>query len=59
LTVSFSVVNNDGPFARMTTERPEIIVQGSDDSQNWKTYHFNYKPMGPNLPIFLHGSGWC
>ena len=29
----------------MTTERPEIIAQGSDDGDNWKTYLFKYKPV--------------
>jgi hypothetical protein len=28
----------------MTTDRPEIIVEGSNDGKNWKTYQFKYKP---------------
>ena len=28
----------------MTTSRPEIIIEGSNDGRNWKTYEFNYKP---------------
>ncbi len=44
LTSAFSVVNNYGPFAVMTTVRPEIIVQGSDDGEHWRTYPFKYKP---------------
>ncbi|NOT11829.1 MAG: lipase maturation factor family protein [Methylococcaceae bacterium] len=45
LTTSYSLINNYGPFAIMTTERPEIIVQGSNDGKNWLTYHFKYKPV--------------
>lgn len=45
LTSAYSVVNNYGPFAIMTTERPEIIVQGSNDGRNWLTYQFKYKPV--------------
>ncbi len=44
-TSTFSIVNNYGPFAIMTKERPEIIVQGSNDGIEWKTYKFNYKPV--------------
>lgn len=42
----FRLVNGYGLFAVMTTERREILVQGSDDGLNWKTYEFRYKP-GP------------
>src|SRR5262249_52367877 len=31
-------------FAIMTTARPEIIVEGSDDGATWKAYEFSYKP---------------
>ena len=41
---TFSLVNNYGPFAVMTTKRYEIIVQGSDDEQHWQDYQFKYKP---------------
>jgi len=43
-TSNFWLVNVYGPFAVMTKERPEIIVQGSDDGINWKDYPFKYKP---------------
>src|SRR5262249_10199940 len=33
-----------GLFAVMTTSRPEILVDGSRDGQNWKTYEFKWKP---------------
>ena len=37
-------LNNYGLFASMTTDRPELIVQGSRDGETWKTYHFKWKP---------------
>jgi hypothetical protein len=36
--------NRYGLFAVMTTRRPEIIVEGSDDGMNWKPYDFRWKP---------------
>jgi Lipase maturation factor len=38
------VVNNYGPFPVMTTERLEIVVEGSDDGRQWQAYEFRYKP---------------
>jgi lipase maturation factor 1 len=38
------VVNSYGLFAVMTTERPEIVVEGSRDGVNWQAYEFPYKP---------------
>ena len=43
-TSPFQVVNSYGLFAVMTTERLEIVVEGSDDGQNWLAYEFPYKP---------------
>ena len=40
----FRIVNAYGLFAVMTTERPEIVVEGSDDGQDWKPYEFRWKP---------------
>jgi hypothetical protein len=40
----FEIVNTYGLFAVMTTTRPEIILEGSDDQQNWREYSFRYKP---------------
>lgn len=37
------IVNEYGPFAVMTTRRPEIIVEGSNDGENWREYEFKYK----------------
>ena len=50
---TFSLVNNYGPFAVMTTKRNEIIVQGSNDAQHWTDYEFKYKPGNLNRV-----SGW-
>ena len=38
------IVNTYGLFAVMTTTRPEIIVEGSDDGVHWREYGFKYKP---------------
>ncbi len=38
------IVNSYGLFAVMTTSRPEIIVEGSNDGANWARYEFRYKP---------------
>jgi hypothetical protein len=43
LVSPFRSVNSYGLFANMTTIRPEIIVEGSDDGVQWKTYDFKYK----------------
>ncbi|PWU21966.1 MAG: membrane protein [Verrucomicrobia bacterium] len=40
----FHFVNSYGLFAVMTTERPEIIVEGSDDGLTWRAYEFRWKP---------------
>ncbi len=38
------IVNSYGVFAVMTTTRPEVIVEGSDDGEHWRAYEFRYKP---------------
>ena len=44
-TVSpFEIVNSYGLFAVMTTTRPEIIVEGSNDGTTWAHYEFKYQP---------------
>ena len=40
----FGIANTYGLFAVMTTSRPEIIVQGSNDGDTWLDYEFKYKP---------------
>jgi predicted DCC family thiol-disulfide oxidoreductase YuxK len=43
----FRTINGYGLFAVMTTERKEIVVQGSDDGATWRTYAFRFKPGDP------------
>ena len=38
------MVSGYGLFAVMTTERNEIIIEGSDDGVEWREYAFRYKP---------------
>jgi predicted DCC family thiol-disulfide oxidoreductase YuxK len=40
----FRSFNGYGLFAVMTTDRREIIVEGSNDGVNWLAYEFKYKP---------------
>jgi lipase maturation factor 1 len=44
ITEPFGVVNSYGLFAMMTTTRPEIVIQGSNDGSTWIDYSFRYKP---------------
>jgi len=44
----YRIVNNYGLFTGMTTSRPEIIIEGSNDGQNWLEYGFKYKPVELN-----------
>jgi len=41
---SFRTFNSYGLFAVMTMQRPEIVVQGSNDGKTWLDYEFKYKP---------------
>jgi hypothetical protein len=41
------LVNSYGLFAVMTTTRPEIVLEGSNDGQDWRAYEFRYKPGDP------------
>ena len=38
------MVSGYGLFAVMTTERDEIVIEGSDDGVIWHEYEFRYKP---------------
>jgi lipase maturation factor 1 len=40
----FRLANGYGLFAVMTTQRPELIIEGSNDGITWKAYDFKYKP---------------
>lgn len=53
LTSRIAIVNNYGPFAVMTTRRPEIVIEGSEDGAEWKPYLFKYKPGPLDRPL-----GW-
>jgi predicted DCC family thiol-disulfide oxidoreductase YuxK len=37
------IVNSYGLFAVMTTSRPEIIIEGSNDGKTWLDYEFKFK----------------
>jgi predicted DCC family thiol-disulfide oxidoreductase YuxK len=45
---SLRIVNTYGPFSVITTERMEIIIEGSNDGVNWSEYNFKYKPGDVN-----------
>lgn len=49
----FHIVGSYGLFAVMTTTRPEIIIQGSNDGLHWQDYEFKYKPGS-----LKKGPGW-
>jgi hypothetical protein len=38
------MVSSYGLFSVMTTERNEIVIEGSDDGVQWREYEFRYKP---------------
>jgi hypothetical protein len=44
VTQPFEIVNGYGLFATMTTSRPELIIEGSNDQVDWREYSFRYKP---------------
>jgi hypothetical protein len=37
----------------MTTTRPEVIYEGSDDGQHWREYSLKYKPGNTHRPLPL------
>jgi lipase maturation factor 1 len=50
----FRSVNGYGLFRVMTTERPELVLEGSRDSTHWEAYGFRYKPGDPmRRPSFV------
>ena len=48
---TFHIVGRYGLFAVMTTSRKEIVIEGSDDAQDWKAYEFPYKPGDVDRPL--------
>ena len=50
----FRTFSGYGLFAVMTTERREIVVEGSNDGVKWLPYEFKYKPGDVNRhPAFV------
>lgn len=41
---NFRINSSYGLFAIMTQERPELVLQGSNDNENWVDYEFKFKP---------------
>ena len=46
----FALVNDYGLFRRMTETRPEIVIEGSTDGQDWTPYEFRWKPGDLSRP---------
>ncbi len=46
-TTQLGIANPYGLFRVMTTERPEIVIEGSSDGVNWQPYEFVWKPGDP------------
>jgi predicted DCC family thiol-disulfide oxidoreductase YuxK len=44
----YHVANRYGLFAVMTTARPEIVLEGSNDGMTWEVYEFKFKPGDVN-----------
>ena len=40
-------INGYGLFRTMTTERPEIVIEGTHDGEQWTEYAFRWKPGDP------------
>jgi hypothetical protein len=40
----FRSINGYGLFRVMTTERPELVIEGSPDGVRWTAYEFRWKP---------------
>lgn len=49
----FHIVSGYGLFARMTTERREIVVEASYDGKEWRPYNFKFKPGALDGPPCL------
>jgi hypothetical protein len=43
----FRSLNSYGLFAVMTTTRPELVIEGSDDGREWLAYELPHKPGNP------------
>ena len=47
----FHISNTYGLFTHMTTSRPEIIIEGSYDGEEWIAYEFKYKAGALDRPL--------
>ena len=47
----FRSINSYGLFAVMTSTRPEIILEGSEDGRTWKEYSFKWKAGSTARPL--------
>lgn len=52
---AFHIASNYGLFATMTTRRPEIVFEGSNDGMNWQAYELPYKPGNLSRRPGLYG----
>jgi hypothetical protein len=41
----YRIAGSYGLFAMMTKDRPEIIIEGSEDGEAWLAYQFKFKPV--------------
>lgn len=62
-TTPLRIINRYAKFGSMSTWRGELIIQGSDDKENWVSYEFKYKPgdinkKPPFIPGHLPGLDW-
>ena len=46
----FRIVNTYGLFAVMTTNRPQIIIEGSYDGETWEAYRFRWQSQELDKP---------
>ncbi|MBK7747221.1 MAG: lipase maturation factor family protein [Candidatus Obscuribacter sp.] len=46
----FYLVNSYGLFSVMTTQRPEIVIEGSNDGVHFSPYEFAFKPGNERRP---------
>jgi hypothetical protein len=54
LAAPLHAFNAYGLFANMTTVRPEIVLEGSDDGETWQAWEFRWKPGDPaRRPAFV------
>jgi hypothetical protein len=44
--------NTYGLFAVMTVERPELVIEGSNDGTDWREYDLPFKPVSVARPPF-------